>query len=143
MHRIDLSQFELEDIQGEENQQDYDDSQLSKRYFIQNTELRALDKTSVYGCLSKTVSKEECLRNGAKWIEPLTTKEQCLSVFGCKDPLVKKFFNLQIFCLFLFFHSNQFFFVNGNREKLDVNTNSVLELQQLTFTQVKQRANVW
>ena len=102
MHRIDLSQFELEDIQGEENQQDYDDSQLSKRYFIQNTELRALDKTSVYGCLSKTVSKEECLRNGAKWIEPLTTKEQCLSVFGCKDPLVKKFFNLQIFCLFLF-----------------------------------------
>eukprot|EP01091_Cochliopodium_minus_P010841 TRINITY_DN2969_c0_g1_i1.p1 TRINITY_DN2969_c0_g1~~TRINITY_DN2969_c0_g1_i1.p1 ORF type:complete len:1632 (-),score=307.08 TRINITY_DN2969_c0_g1_i1:69-4694(-) len=43
------------------------------------------DYFSIHGCLSNFVTKTSCTQVGAKWIEPLQTKEECLSSKGCRE----------------------------------------------------------
>eukprot|EP01091_Cochliopodium_minus_P008704 TRINITY_DN2013_c0_g4_i3.p1 TRINITY_DN2013_c0_g4~~TRINITY_DN2013_c0_g4_i3.p1 ORF type:complete len:1507 (-),score=272.92 TRINITY_DN2013_c0_g4_i3:302-4822(-) len=47
----------------------------------------SLDFYSIYGCLTKTVKKPQCLANGGRWVDPFFTKESCNSVYACTEPL--------------------------------------------------------
>eukprot|EP01091_Cochliopodium_minus_P010843 TRINITY_DN2969_c0_g2_i2.p1 TRINITY_DN2969_c0_g2~~TRINITY_DN2969_c0_g2_i2.p1 ORF type:complete len:1647 (-),score=329.46 TRINITY_DN2969_c0_g2_i2:19-4959(-) len=77
--------------QEEEFDEDYEvigyPSDKNKRGIVFSNFVSSLDLYSVHGCLTTSVTKSDCLRVGAKWIEPLQTKEDCLASKGCRESL--------------------------------------------------------